>query len=654
MKSKSILILFVGLIATASIFAQDKSPALFTIGNEPVSVKEFKYIYEKNNSGEKKLYSEKSLRDYLDLYINFKLKVKAAKAAGMDTSAKFTKEFKNYRSQLAAPYLTDKQVTQKLIDEAYERLKIEVRVSHILITVSPDASPKDTLAAYNKAMEARAKLLKNEDFAKVAKEYSKDPSAQYNNGDLGYFTAFQMIYPFESAAYNLKKNGDITMPIRTRFGYHIIKLTDKRPYRGEVKVRHILINNNDKYTTVEQQNAKNKIDTVYALLKKGESFETLAKKYSDHQQSKDNGGELQWFNSFASYPEEFKDAAFSLKNKGDYSKPLKTTFGWHIVQLIDTKGLQTKKEMEEYIKQKISRDSRSEASREAAIERFKKEDKFKEEKKNLDGFTKMTDTMLLHGKWKMNASADMSKTLFKLNDKAYTQKDFAVWLEKNQAAKRFSSLDYAVHQYFRDYVNHTVISYEDDMLEKKYDDFKNVVNEYREGILLFEITDKLVWSKAMQDSAGLEKFFDAHKDKYVWKDRAEAQIFDLKDEAAVKEAKKMLAAKGKTATEVNSELNKINPLNSNLKEGTFEKGEVPQLDLAKWQVGMQDIGKQGDRYYLINIVSLKPAGTKKLSEVRGLAISDYQDYLEKEWLKELRGKYEVKISDSELNKLIQK
>ncbi len=651
MKSKLLLALLSFILFGIQIHAQVKSPTLFTIGNEQVNVKEFKYIYEKNNSSEKKLYSEKSLKEYLELYINFKLKVKAAMAAGLDTTAKFQKEFKNYRGQLAAPYLTDKQVTQKLIDEAYDRLKTEVRVSHILINVGPDALPKDTIIAYNKAMEARAKLLKNEDFGKVAKEYSKDPSAAYNNGDLGFFTAFQMIYPFECASYNLKNYGDITMPIRTRFGYHVIKLTEKRPYRGEVRVRHILINSNEKYTNLEQQNAKNKIDTVYALLKRGESFESLAKKYSDHLQSKDNGGELQWFNSFASYPDEFKDAAFALKNKGEYSKPFKTTFGWHIVQLMDSRGLQSKKEMEEYIKQKISRDTRSEASREAAINRFKKEQKFKEEKKNLESFAKTVDTMVLHARWKINEKADLSKPLFKLNDKVYTQKDFALYMEKVQTGKRFNTLDYAIHQYYKDYVAICVLNYEDEHLEQKYEEFKNVVNEYREGILLFEITDKLVWSKAMQDSAGLEKFFAAHNDKYTWKDRTEAQVFDLKDEATLKKAKEMLA-KGKSASDVNAELNKENPLNSNLKEGTFEKGEMLQVDAAKQQKGMQELGKIGDRYYLINILSLKPAGPKKLSEVRGLAISDYQDSLEKEWLKELRTKFEVKINNNELSKLI--
>jgi peptidyl-prolyl cis-trans isomerase SurA len=651
MRAKSIGVLLFSIIINLGLKAQTNGPVLFTVGNEPVTVREFKYIYEKNNSNEKSLYSEKSLHDYLDLYENFKLKVKAAREAGMDTSAKFIKEFKNYRSQLAQPYLTDRQVTQRLVDEAYDRLNTEVRASHILITLSPDASPKDSLAAYNKAMEARNKILKGEDFAKVAKEYSKDPSVTYNSGDLGYFTSFQMIYPFENSAYNLKNIGDISMPVRTRFGYHIIKVTGKRNNRGEVKVRNILVNNNEKYTNLEQQNAKNKIDTVYRLLQKGVKFQDLAKQYSDHLQSKENGGELATFNSFASFPDEFKDAAFGLQNPGDYSKPFKTTFGWHIVQLVEKKPLQNKKELEEFIKQKISRDTRADASKDAAIARFKNEDKFKEEKKSLEHFTKLLDTTLLHGKWKINDASKFNKTLFSLGDKKYTELEFAKYVEKVQAPNRYSDVSYGVKQIYKDFVNKNVLDYEDNTLETKHEEFKNVVNEYKEGILLFEITDKEVWSKAMQDSAGLLEFYNNNKEKYKWKDRLEAQIFDVKSQVTSNEVKALLK-KGKTPSEITSELNKVDPLSSNVREGTYETGEIPALDKAKWEKGVQDMGKQDNRYYILNILSIKKPDYKKLSEIRGLVISDYQDYLEKKWLQQLRGKYNLTLNQAEYTRLV--
>ncbi|RYD70133.1 MAG: peptidylprolyl isomerase, partial [Sphingobacteriales bacterium] len=305
----AVLLLF--LITANLASAQKKDSIVFSVNGEPVSLREFKYIYEKNNAADPNLYKTQNLRDYLDLYINFKLKVKEAHDLGLDTTDKFVKEFNGYRNQLAQPYLTDRNVSQGLIDEGYTRLKEELRATHILIPVNMEASPKDTMDAYNKALEVYNKAIKGDDFEALAREYSKDPSVANNGGDLGYFTAFQMIYPFESAAYNMKKVGDISKPVRTRFGYHVIKLTDRRPYRGEIQVRHILINSNEYDSKEKKQIAKNKIDSLYSLLQKGADFAALARQHSDHAQSKASGGDLPNFNSFSQYPDEFKNAAFS-------------------------------------------------------------------------------------------------------------------------------------------------------------------------------------------------------------------------------------------------------------------------------------------------------------------------------------------------------
>lgn len=652
MKLKGYLFLVIFCLSSLFVSGQTNSPVLFTVAGEPVTVKEFKYIYEKNNSGEGNLYSEKLVRDYLNLYTNFKLKVKAAKDAGLDTTSKFVKEYNNYRAQLAQPYLTDRQVTKRLMDEAYERLKYELRASHILLTVAPDASPKDTLAAYNKAMEVRERLLKGEDFTKVAKETSKDPSVVNNSGDLGYFTAFQMIYPFENGAYALKNNGDISMPIRTRFGYHIIKLTDRRPYRGEIQVRHILINSNDKQSETEQRIAKNKIDSLYSMLQKGADFKELAKKYSDHTVSKESGGEVPKFNSFATYPEEFKDAAFSLKKDGDFSKPFKTMFGWHIVQRIEQKGLPSEKEMEENLKQRIARDSRSEMTREAAIERFKKEDNYKEKIKNVQRFSCNLDSNLLQGKWKLKDNAkQMDKWIMKIGNETYTNKDLATYISNYQVPGRFTDVGYALKQYFKEFTNVKVLDYEDKNLENKHEEFRNIANEYKEGILLFEVTDKMVWSKAMQDSAGLQSFYEKNKDKYRWNERAEAQVLDVKDSKMAKEIIKELKAGHKTES-ITTALNKKDPLSVNIKEGVFEKKENKFVDMAEWKPGVYDLGMIDGRYYIVKINSIKKPDFKQLTEIRGLVISDYQDQLEKDWLNTLHQKYEVKINEDELKKII--
>jgi peptidyl-prolyl cis-trans isomerase SurA len=651
MNLKKYLPLIAGLLFTVITNAQKNSDVLFTISGTPVTVGEFRYIYEKNNANEKDLYSEKSVNEYLNLYTNFKLKVREAHEEGMDTLPKFIAEYNKYRGQLAQPYLTDREVTESLLDEAYKRMGYELKASHILITVAPDASPKDTLAAWNTAMKARDTILKGADFEKVARKYSKDPSVANNGGNLDYFWPFQMIYPFESAAYNLGDTGKISMPVRTQFGYHIIKITGKRPYRGDITIRHILISSSSTDPIEKQKIAQRKADSLYSLLTHGASFCDLAKQYSDHAQSKNNCGELPKFNSFGQYPESFKEQAFALKNNGDFTRPFKSEFGWHIIQRVDWKGLQSRKDLEEFLKQKVGRDSRSEKSRDAALARFKKDLKFKEKSKAAQKFLPLADTSLLHGHWKVNPAAG-GKVMFTFAKKEFTQKDFANYLVKTQAPDRYSDLGYAVQQYLINFENQEVFDYVDKNLENTHPDFKNVANEYKEGILLFDITDKKVWGKAMSDTVGRNNFFEAHRDKYVFKERAQASIFDLRDASAVSNVVSELISKSPDA--IANEYIKRDPLSLNHKEGIFERGENKILDTVKWVPGIYDAGLINGRYYVIKIEKIYPPAQKQLSDVKGMVIADYQDYLEKQWLVSLRQKYPVVVNQAILSSLIKK
>lgn len=253
------LILCVSIVwGTLAVYAQEKeNPVVLEIGNKKVTLEEFEAIYKKN-ADENKTSTPEELKDYLDLYIKFKLKVVEAEALGMDTLPAFVQELEGYRKQLAQPYLSDREVTEGLIKEAYERMKSDVNASHILVKVSQEAEPKDTLAAYNKILKIRKRIITGEDFEKVAAETSEDPSAVKNKGNLGYFTVFQMVYPFESAAYNTEV-GKISMPVRTSFGYHILKVNDKRPARGTMKAAHIMIrvNKNDGEEEIQNKKTKN-------------------------------------------------------------------------------------------------------------------------------------------------------------------------------------------------------------------------------------------------------------------------------------------------------------------------------------------------------------------------------------------------------------
>ncbi|MBA3705362.1 MAG: peptidylprolyl isomerase, partial [Bacteroidetes bacterium] len=410
-----------------NLAAQNNDAVLMSIGGSKVTVGEFENVYHKNNTKESTT-DNKSLNDYVDLFVNFKLKVKEAEEMGLDTSKSFKDELGGYRKQLAQPYLTDKDVNEKLLKETYDRMQEDVRASHILVKVEESALPKDTLEAYNKIMKIRARILKGEDFNKVAAEkgISDDPSAKDNGGDLGYFTSLQMVYPFENAAY-ITKVGTVSMPVRTRFGYHIIKVTDRRKAQGEVLTAHIMVKTTTPMSKDDSLNAFNKINEIYGKLKAGEKFEDLAQQFSDDKGSAKRGGELPWFGT-GKMPIEFEKAAFALTAKKDFSAPMRTKYGWHIIKLNDKRGLASFEEMKAELKGKVTKDSRSQAGRVALIAKVKKEYKFKEDLKARDEFYKVMDTTLFEGNWDIAKAAALKKPMFNLNDRVYTQNDFASYI----------------------------------------------------------------------------------------------------------------------------------------------------------------------------------------------------------------------------------
>ncbi len=331
-------LLMAAALCPGYLAAQDaSSPVLMTIAGTPVTKAEFEKVYRKNNSKEG-AYDMKDVREYLELYINYKLKVKEAEEEKLDTSQTFINELKGYRKQLAQPYMTDKEVSEGLIQEAYDRMQQDVRASHILLNLSPDALPKDTLAVYNRAIKIRDMILKGADFEKMARDSSNDQSAKENGGDLGYFTGMQMVYPFETAAYTTKP-GQISMPVRTKFGYHIIKVMDVREAQGEIKVAHIMIKSASTSPDSVTKQAQSKIDEIYQKLNAGEKFEDLAAKFSDDKGSAKNGGVLPPFGTGRMVP-EFEKAAFGLKKDNDFSAPVKTSYGWHIIQRLEKKQAQ--------------------------------------------------------------------------------------------------------------------------------------------------------------------------------------------------------------------------------------------------------------------------------------------------------------------------
>ncbi len=636
--------------AAPPVVTQAVDPVLLNVAGTNVTRSEFERVYYKNNNQENSN-DEKSIREYLNLYVNYKLKVKEAEALKMDTSAAFRDELTGYRKQLAQPYLTDKDVNDVLIKEAYDRLQKDVKASHILIKLSPDALPKDTLAAFNRISKIRERILKGADFAKTARDSSEDPSAKENNGDLGYFTGLQMVYPFETAAYTTKP-GQISMPVRTRFGYHIIKVEDIRSAVGEIHTAHIMVRTAATDADSLKAEAKRKIEEIYAKYKAGSKFEDLASQYSDDKGSATNGGALPWFGTGKMVP-EFEKTAFALAKDGDVSEPVQTAYGWHIIKRLEKRAMPSFDDKKNELKTQIMRDSRSEMGKSTLIEKVKKEYNFKEFPKTKDDFIKTLDSSLAIGSYNDSTALKMTKPLFSLNNVNYTQFDFAAYLAKHQTKRSGTTSQAIAYSQYDQFVNDACIALEETQLEAKYPEFKALMEEYRDGILLFDLTDKMVWSKAVKDTTGLENFYASNKNNYMWGERASATIYTCNSAAIASNARKMIK-KNKSDSEIAAQLNKDSSLNINIKEGKFSKGDNEVIDAIAWKAGLSPDITKNNQVTFVNVKNILAAQPKQLDEAKGLITADYQNYLEKSWIETLRAKYTYSVDENVLRTLFKK
>lgn len=635
-------LIFVGLVSliTLTTLAQ-KDPVVMKVDGKSVTKSEFEHIFKKNNKDTE--ITKEDIDEYLQLFTNFKLKVTEAEHLQMDTIPKLKRELQQFREQLAKPYLTDQSSTDDLKKEAYERMKWEVRAQHILIKCNETASPEDTLKAYNKLMKARKEVEGGADFGTVAQKYSEDPSVKQNSGDLGYFSAFKMVYPFESGVYNTEK-GKLSDIVRTRFGYHLIKVVDKRPARGTRLAAHILIQANSKSSREQQEQAKKKADEIYNNLKKGGNFEQLAKQHSDDRNSAPEGGKLKWFTAGDLIP-EFDNALFALKANNDFSEPIKTQFGYHIIKRLDSKELGTFEEVESEIKSKMSRDSRNTISRQSFIQKLKKEYKFKSKQKVLKAFELSLDSTLAQGKYMFEGNKLASKKLMSFAKKKYTVEDFAKYLENNQRKVRSTDKSEIVNKTFKLYVEEEIMNYEKSILESKHEQYRLLMKEYRDGILLFELTDQMVWKKATKDTSGLKIFYENNKNRFQWDERVDAVFYFCQNEKIAKQVMDM-RKNGIEKDSIRKVMNATSPLNVNLKTMKEELKNLTYLQGAKLKKGMNGVYEFNGQKVLVEVNEILPSQPKKLTEAKGLITAAYQDHLEEEWIKSLKNKYEVEVMDA--------
>ncbi len=651
------LLIITLIILTSSLVADAQNdPVLFSVGNTKVYESEFKYIYEKTN-GQKADYSKGSVNEYLDLYIKFKLKVEKAKEMKIDTIPSLQQELDGYRRQLSDSYLIDKEVKERLLREAYDRIKKDVNISHIMVAIKGRQTPKDTLEAFKKISDIKEQLDKGKGFEDAAKTLSEDPYSGKTGGRLGWITALlpNGFYHMESAAYNTAK-GKYSKPVRTSMGYHIIKVNETRKARGSMELAHILIRKDEKNPA---KDPKALIQTAYQALKSGKDFENAAREFSDDKKSAAKGGYLGFFGIGVNEP-SFEDAAFALKKDGDYSEPIKTSAGWHILKRISKAELGRFEEEKNRLQVKIEQDSRFKEARTAIIHKIKKNGNYKVDEKVLSRFTASLDKQFLTTKWR--APKKSNETLFSFGESAdYTLGDFTDALlrmgRKRSTIGRTTDLKTLVDVLLEHYSDEKALEYEKSQLAEKYPDFKSLMREYEEGILLFEVTKKEVWDKASQDTVGLENYYNSNSDNYTWNARAEASTYTLKSQS-----EKILGKTRKLAGKKSSEdvLKKINK-NGNLLTVTtskMEKGKTKYEYLndskTKWVKGLMTPTETNndDSSTFVKLEKILPKEKKSLKEARGYVIADYQDELERQWIEQLKKEYAVKINQETLSNLI--
>ena len=493
---KKLIVFLIVLFSIQITFGQKKDKVLATVNNKVITVKAFKNIYERNLDAIDNA-EGRDVSKNLDLFINYKLKVAEAYRIKLDTLPNYQKEIEGYKKQLAIPYLQDSSRTAELIKDAYYRTKYEVKAKHILIRLSESATPKDTLQAFQKISSIRDRIVGGEDFERVAVETSEDPSAkgdlkrgiQPNKGNLGYFSAFRMVYAFEDAAYNTEV-GQVSKPFRTRFGYHIVKVDTLRESRGELEVAHILIKGN----TVE---SKKKIDMVYGKLEQNQRFKHMAQEYSEDTTTKMKGGLLRRFGS-GMMVKPFEDAAFAIEKEGQYSKPFQTRYGWHIVQLKKKHPIKSFAELQPELKNKLMRSPIAKLSEKAVIEKLK--DRYTiSESANLQS--------ILEAGTANNVGKDqLEQELFRINDFSVKVSAFVNY------AKRFRNR--SLLDLYRDFKDQEVINYYKENLEKSEPAYANTLREYKDGLLLFELMQRKVWDKSSKDTLGLKTYYNNNMVKY--------------------------------------------------------------------------------------------------------------------------------------------
>ena len=643
--AKIFSLLLVSLVCITPIAkAQNPSQVLLTIDGKPVEKDELVYLLSKGNGSNSQStgVSREEFEENLDLFINYKLKVREAEKMGLDQSEEFENEFQSFKETLIYPYLIKNSLEEGELRKAYSRMQEVVRASHILFQFPPNASTEDSLIVLKMALKVRGEIENGANINELASQYSDDPSAKVNKGDLGYFTGLQMVQPFEDAAYTLQV-GQLSDPVLSNFGYHIIQVQDRQPNPGQVRVSHILVRF-DPADATQEENARRKISDIYAEIQKENTiWEDIVKTFSEDPATSQRGGLLPWFGVGNMIP-EFEMAAFTLTDIGEVSPPLKTQYGYHILRLEEKKPIASFEEMEEEIRSRILRDSRSQMiqSQVVAIQKARygfveNEGSVSQLASALNSTSKTSFESVL-----LNASLN-SAPLFTLQGKTYTAADLNSFMNEEEISPRAKGGTFDI--WYDLFVAETLALTEEKDLETNNKDYQMLLKEYRDGILLFSLMNQEVWQKGITDSLGQVDFYRKNIDRYQWKNRVEAFIVKVLDPTQLENARKSLGGNGYNQALMNefkANYQANAPLAYQTELGTFEYADHQVLSQANLDQTYQEI-KVDNITYLVVLGQKMPAEARKFEESRGLVIRDYQEHLDNTLIQSLKSKYPIQI-----------
>jgi peptidyl-prolyl cis-trans isomerase SurA len=638
---------FLLVIFSPSLSAQKAKDIVVTIGEIKVGKEEFEANYRKNNTNILDYNDKKTPTEYMDLYVNFKLKVIEAQNLGYDTVKSFVDELKGYRQELAKPYMTNTTFNEEMVQNAYYRTLHERKACHILIKVSPEASPSDTLAAWNKLADIRNQILAGADFEELASKYSEDPSAVENKGLLGYFSAFQMVYPFEDMAYKTPV-GQVSRIARTQFGYHIIKVYDERLTRGEIHVAHIMKMFPRQASEETIASLKLEADSIWKKVTSGEDFSELAKKYSDDKRSATEGGTISWFTETNMVP-EFAEASFALKNDGDISPVIRTPYGWHIIKRLELRTAQPLEKIRPDLVAKIRQNPAiSKSSDEAFDRKLRTEYHLKINEANFSKIIQLSKDTVRNEDIKTALDPLKNEQIVSFANQSFNIGNFVDFLEGQKYLFERANPEVKLRAELDEFINQKLLEYENTQLELKYPDFARVYKEYHDGILLFNISKDKIWDVASADTARLEKYYDHTSKKYFWNDRFKGWVIEAKDAELKAKVETMIDGQEINKQEVTDVFNTKTENNVKITEVAVEKGENPVVDYFTWNGPKPADFDETTTFVQGEIIKNEQ---KTLHDAWGLYSSDFQEQIEKEWIDSLKVKYPITINKKVLKKI---